>query len=79
MSAQEVDLSRKRCEKCGGTNWKRSIEISAQRIELNDRSWGRLSCKKLAGKLREECSKDSVRRWYQVLGAVCNCHVIPEF
>ena len=72
-SAEEVDLSRKRREKCGGANLKLSAEISQKLIELNDKSWGRLSCKKLAGKLREEgfsCSKDSVRRWCQVLGAV---------
>ena len=72
-SAEEVDLSRKRREECGGANLKLSVEISQKLIELNDKSWGRLSCKKLAGKLREEgssCSKDSVRRWCQVLGAV---------
>ena len=72
-SAEEVDLSRKCHEKCGGTNLKLSVEISRKLIELNDKSWGRLSCKKLAGKLREEgfsCSKDSVKRWCQVLGAV---------
>ena len=72
ISAEEVDLSRKRREKCGGANLKLSVEISQKLIELN-KSWGRLSCKKLAGKLREEgfsCSKDSVRWWCQVLGAV---------
>ena len=72
-SAEEVDLSRKCHEKCGGTNLKLSVEISRKLIELNDKSWSRLSCKKVAGKLREEgfsCSKDSVKRWCQVLGAV---------
>ena len=71
-SAEEVDLSRKRREKCGGAKLKLSVEISQKLIELNDKSWGRLSCKKLAGKLREEgfsFSKGSVRRWCQVLGA----------
>ena len=48
---------------------KLSVEISQKLIELNDKSWGRLSCKKF----REEgtsCSKESVRRSCQVLGAV---------
>ena len=52
---------------------KLSVEISQKLIELNDKSWDRLSCKKLAGKLREEgitCSKDPLRRWCQVLGTV---------
>ena len=72
-SVEQVDLSRKRREKCGGANLKLSVEISQKLIELNDKSLGCLSCKKLAGKLREDgfsCSKDSVRRWCQVLGAV---------
>ena len=52
---------------------KLSVEISQKLIELNDKSGGLLSCKKLAGKLREEgisYSKDSLRRWCQVLGTV---------
>ena len=72
-SAEEVDLSRKRPEKYGGAYLKLSFEISQKVIEFNDKSWGHLSYKKLAGKLREEgftCSKDYVRQWCQVLGAV---------
>ena len=63
--SEDVDLSRKR-RHCGGSNLKLTKELAQKLIEINDRSWGRLSCKKLAGKLREEgfdVSKDSVRRW----------------
>ena len=38
-SAEEVDLSRMRREKCGGANLKLSVEISQKLIELNNKSW----------------------------------------
>ena len=49
-----------------------SVQAAAKLVELNDKNWGRLSCKKLAGKMREagfDCSVDTVRRWCSILGA----------
>ena len=67
-----VDLRRKR-SKCGGGGMKFSTDIANKMIELNDKHWGKLSCKRLAGKLAEcgfKCSKESVRIWCKTLGAV---------
>ena len=78
--SEDVDLSRKR-RHCGGSNLKLTKELAQKLIEINDRSWGRLSCKKLAGELRKQgfdVSKDSVRRWCAALGATRRrCYVKP--
>ena len=66
-----ANLSRQR-SRCGGGRTKFSEAIAEKLIEINNRHWGRLSCKKLAGRLNEEgiaCSSDTVRRWCAVLGA----------
>lgn len=67
-----VDLSRKR-DQAGGQTMKLTVEVASKLIETNNKHWGQLSCKKLAGKLKEQghdCSKDTVRRWCKLLGAV---------
>ena len=68
---EEVDLSRKRGE-CGGHLLKFTPEIGQLLIEINDKHWGKLSIKKLAGKLTSaghKCSPTTMRRWCKALGA----------
>ena len=67
-----VELSRKRGD-CGGAGMKLTEELAAKMVAINDKFWGKLSVKKLAGKLKSEgfdCSRESVRRWCKELGAV---------
>ncbi len=67
----DVDLSRQRSA-CGGHGMKLTVELATKLIETNDRYWGKLSAKKLAGKLTSaghKCSATSVRTWCKVLGA----------
>ena len=71
-AVEGVELTRKRGE-CGGAGMKLNEELAARMIAINDKFWGKLSCKKLAGNLSSEgykCSTTSVRRWCKELGAV---------
>eukprot|EP00117_Sycon_ciliatum_P039056 scpid92697/ scgid1715/ len=68
-----IRMTRRRASLCGGFNLKLTPELAKKMVEINDKAWGRLSCKKLAGELTEAgypCSEPSVRRWCQALGAV---------
>ena len=71
-TAGQVNLSRKRKD-CGGHSMKLTQEIAKLLIEINDKSWGRLSYKRLAGKLKEHdhpVATETVRSWCKELGAV---------
>ena len=62
-SREGIDLGRKR-DQTGGQGIKLTPELAAKLVEINDKYWGKLSCKRLAGKLTAEgfsCSKDTVR------------------
>ena len=51
--AELCSLSR-RLSRCGGGTMKFSIEAATKLMQLSDKYWGQLSCKILAGKMREE-------------------------
>ena len=70
-TAGNVDLSRKR-DQCGGHTMKLMEDLAKELNSINSKSWGRLSCKALAGKLAEKgykVSHESVRYWCKALGA----------
>ena len=70
--AGKIDLSRRRKE-CGGHRMKLTEDIAKLLIELNDKNWGKLSYKRLAGKLSEHghsVATETVRTWCKELGAV---------
>ena len=72
-TSDQIDMSRKRAERTGGHMMKLTEELAQCLIETNDKNWGKLSNKRLDGKLSEQgypCSTSSVRRWCKVLGAV---------
>eukprot|EP00117_Sycon_ciliatum_P044524 scpid94515/ scgid32113/ len=71
-TAGNVRLTRRRASLCGGQGMVLTRELASKLIEINDRHWGRLSCKKLAGELTTAgfaCSVVSVYRWCKILGA----------
>jgi hypothetical protein len=57
------------------TNTKLTVPIAEKILEINARSWGRLSNKRLLGELKKalpeegNVSEDTVRRWCKALGA----------
>ena len=70
-TAGNVDLSRKR-DQCGGHTMKLTEDLAKELISINSKTWGRLSCKALAGKLAEkghQASRESVQYWCKALGA----------
>ena len=70
-TAGNVNLSRKR-DQCGGHTMKLTEDLAKELISINSKTWGRLSCKALAGKLAEKghhVSGESVRYWCKALGA----------
>ena len=71
-AAGKVRLTRRRASLCGGQNIVLTEELAKKLIEINDKHWGKLSCKKLAGELTcagFPSSTSSVKRWCKTLGA----------
>ena len=67
-----VRITRRRASFCGGQGMILTPELAAKLVEINEKNWGKLLCKKLAGKLTAEgfpCSVASVHRWCKLLGA----------
>ena len=53
IPSEAMELSRKR-KNCGRGCEKFDVEVAEKLIRVNDKYWGKLSFKKLAGKLKEE-------------------------
>ena len=67
-----VRMTRRRASLTGGQNLKLTVELAQKMVEINDRNWGNISCKKVAGEMTVAgfpCSESSVKRWCKVLGA----------
>ena len=70
-TAGKLDLSRKR-DQCGGHTMKLTEGLAKELISINSKTWGRVSCQALAGKLAEkghQVSCESVQYWCKALGA----------
>ena len=50
-TSRNVRTTRRHASVCGGQGMILTTELAAKLVEINDKNWGNLSCKKFAGKL----------------------------